>query len=79
MGKSLRETIQRKQIFIGQPFLDKELIAPDGSSKKISDFVEPGHITLIEFWASWWSAPAGQNSPTSGKHTTNIIRKDLIS
>lgn len=53
MGKSLRETIQRKQIFIGQPFLDKELIAPDGSSKKISDFVEPGHVTLIEFWASW--------------------------
>lgn len=53
MGKSLRETIQRKQVFIGQPFLDKELTAPDGSSKKISDFVEPGHVTLIEFWASW--------------------------
>lgn len=78
MGKSLRETIQRKQVFIGQPFLDKELTAPDGSSKKISDFVEPGHVTLIEFWASWCN-PAGQNSPTSGKHTKNITRKDLIS
>lgn len=53
MGKSFRELIQQKQVFLGQKYIDKELIATDGSPKKISDFIKPGHYTLIEFWASW--------------------------
>ena len=53
MGQALRATIQGRQVFIGSPFIDRELSAPDGSKKKISDFVKPGCTTLIEFWASW--------------------------
>ncbi len=55
MGQALRATIQGKQVFIGGPFIDMELMAVDGSKKKISDFVKPGATTLIEFWASWCS------------------------
>ena len=53
MGQTLRTTIQGRQVFIGESFIDMELVAPDGSKKRISDFVKPGHTTLIEFWASW--------------------------
>lgn len=60
MGKELRQIIQRRQVFIGEPFIDKELLTPDGSPQKISDFILPGHTTLIEFWASWCQPCRGE-------------------
>lgn len=60
MGKELRQTIQRRQVFIGEPFIDKALTAPDGTPQRISDFILPGHTTLIEFWASWCQPCRGE-------------------
>lgn len=70
MGQALRATIQGRQVFIGSPFIDRELTAPDGSKKKISDFVKPGCTTLIEFWASWCN-PCRAEIP----HMRNTYRK----
>lgn len=52
-GEDLYRLINNKQIVIGNVFPDIELTAEDGNLKKISDYVRPGHYTLIEFWASW--------------------------
>ncbi len=52
-GKDFRDLFRQKKVFLGQPFLDMELATPEGEIKKISDYVIPGHYTLLEFWASW--------------------------
>lgn len=36
--------------------------APDGTSLKLTDLVQPGHVTLLDFWASW-CVPCQQEIP----------------
>lgn len=76
MGQSLRETIDARMVFIGDSFIDHELETPDGSKKKISDFVEPGHTTLLEFWASW-CAPCRSEIPYMRNTYNNYHSKGL--
>lgn len=52
-GKDFRDLFRQKKVFWGQPFRDMELTTPKGEIKRISDYVIPGHYTLLEFWASW--------------------------
>ena len=37
----------------GKMFADFEIIQPDGSVKKLSDYVGKGKYVLADFWASW--------------------------
>lgn len=76
MGQSLREIIDARAVFIGDSFIDQELEAPDGSKKKISDFVIPGHTTLVEFWASW-CAPCRAEIPYMRNTYNNYHPKGL--
>ena len=42
-----------KDTFIGQQFTDFEMIAPDGKTHKLSEYVGNGRWVLVDFWASW--------------------------
>ena len=37
----------------GQPLPDLELPDAEGVVRRVSDFIRPGHYTLVEIWASW--------------------------
>ncbi len=37
----------------GQKFTDFSVEQPDGKTLSLSNFVEPGKYTLVDFWASW--------------------------
>lgn len=37
----------------GQPYVDFEMKDMKGNAVKLSDFVKPGQVTIIDFWASW--------------------------
>ncbi len=38
---------------VGQPYVDFEMKDMKGNAVKLSDFVKPGQVTIIDFWASW--------------------------
>lgn len=38
---------------VGKMFVDFEITQPDGSVKKLSDYVGKGKYVLADFWASW--------------------------
>lgn len=61
-ARSLKQSIDNRNIYIGAPYLDYELETADGKKKNISDFIEPGTTTLLEFWASW-CAPCIEEMP----------------
>jgi thiol-disulfide isomerase/thioredoxin len=42
-----------KKFAKGVHYTDFAVALPDGSQKKMSDFVTHGNYTLIDFWASW--------------------------
>ena len=52
----------RKATGIGAHY--REIIgeAPDGAPLKLTDLVKPGHVTLLDFWASW-CIPCQQEIP----------------
>ncbi|MDE6276913.1 MAG: AhpC/TSA family protein [Muribaculaceae bacterium] len=37
----------------GSKYIDFEIPQPDGKIARLSDYVEPGKYTLVDFWASW--------------------------
>ncbi len=42
---------------VGEPYTDLEFVPSEGPSVRLSDYIEPGKLTLLHFWASW-SAPS---------------------
>ena len=42
-----------EKVSIGKSFTDIEMLAPDGSMVKLSDYAGKGKYVLIDFWASW--------------------------
>ena len=52
-GRYTAAGIQGKRIVEGQPLPDLELPDAEGIVRRVSDFIRPGHYTLVEIWASW--------------------------
>jgi len=42
-----------KDAFIDQQFTDFEMVAPDGMTHKLSEYVGNGRWAFVDFWASW--------------------------
>ncbi len=43
----------KEKTAVGQKFTDFEITQPDGTVKKLSDYVGKGKYILADFWASW--------------------------
>lgn len=43
----------RRETSAGNMFKDFEITQPDGTVKKLSDYVGKGKYTIVDFWASW--------------------------
>lgn len=61
-GRYTAAGIQGKRIVEGQPLPDLELPDAEGIVRRVSDFISPGHYTLVEIWASWVHALPGRDS-----------------
>lgn len=50
----LREKkVTKEETSPGHKYKDFTITQPDGSTKRLSDYVGNGHYTLVDFWASW--------------------------
>lgn len=47
------ETQARMMTKVGRPYRDIISKTTDGKCVKLSDYIKSGHITLVDFWASW--------------------------
>lgn len=43
----------KKETSPGHKYKDFEIVQPDGTKKRLSDYVGKGKWTLVDFWASW--------------------------
>lgn len=43
----------KKATAVGQPYTDFTLNDMEGNAVKLSDYVTPGRVVLVDFWASW--------------------------
>jgi len=70
------ESVKSKEI-LNTDFKDFELLATDGSTKRISDYVGKSKYLLIDFWASW-CGPCVRDFPYLKKIYDEFLDKDLI-
>jgi peroxiredoxin len=69
--QSIRERADAaKRIVIGQPFVDVNLMTPDGNEIALSDYAGKEKYVLINFWASW-SKPCRE----ANKHLVKLYKK----
>lgn len=52
-GRYTGERIRSKRMLAGEPLPDVELVDAGGRSRRLEECLRPGHVTLIELWASW--------------------------
>lgn len=45
--------VSKEETSVGHRFKDFSITQPDGTVKKLSDYVGKGRYTLVDFWASW--------------------------
>lgn len=44
---------QREKTDVGTKYVDLEILQEDSTMVRLSDYIKPGHYTLVDFWASW--------------------------
>lgn len=52
-GRYTGQCVRGKRILPGSPIPDIELQDPGMKTRRLSEYIRPGHVTLIELWASW--------------------------
>lgn len=52
--KKLKTRVERLKLTkIGEPYTDFSFIDSEGNARKLSQYVKPGTVVLLDFWASW--------------------------
>lgn len=51
--KALEERKKAVPVYVGDSYLDIEMLDKDGKEIKLSEVIKPGKYTLLEIWASW--------------------------
>lgn len=52
--KKLKTRVERmKQTKIGERYTDFSFVDSEGNTRRLSDYVKPGTLVLLDFWASW--------------------------
>ena len=52
LNKILAQKKLAEETSVGKPYKDFE-VTYDGKTTKLSELIQPGHFTLVDFWASW--------------------------
>ncbi len=45
--------LREAQTAPGMPYADFEIEVDDSITNRLSDYIKPGHYTLVDYWASW--------------------------
>lgn len=53
IGDIREKLILKDETSVGKKYKDFEITQPDGTTRRLSDYVGNGHYTLVDFWASW--------------------------
>ena len=52
-GKALAERLNNIPVYVGDQYLDIEMLDKESKEIRLSDVIKPGKYTLLEIWASW--------------------------
>lgn len=71
LRQARREEFQQSKasMVVGVAYRDIAGITPEGDSVRLSQLITPGHVTLLDFWASW-CGPCRQMIPTFKEYYT---------
>ena len=52
-GKALEKRLNSIPVYVGDQYLDIDMLDKEGNTVNLSDVINPGQYTLLEIWASW--------------------------
>ena len=52
-GKALADRLNGIPVYVGDQYLDIDMLDKEGNTVNLSDVIKPGQYTLLEIWASW--------------------------
>ena len=59
-GKALVERLNNIPVYVGDQYLDIDMLDKEGNTVNLSDVIKPGQYTLLEIWASWCGPCRGE-------------------
>lgn len=58
-GKALADRLNGIPVYVGDQYLDIDMLDKEGNTVNLSDVIKPGQYTLLEIWASWCGSCRG--------------------